>query len=219
MALEHNADAAFVGPWGVRGDAGATLRAALVRPGNSRIFPGSHLTAHASRRMQHSCVGRSVSVAFLMPVCDPPTNERVGHKTSPRSVTAVQTRTALMTGRYPYNTGLMEYGHGVEEERSAVPASFHMLPRLLKQAPVPYRTYHVGKVQLVRRRPPAAPLFPPSSCRHPSPPRTYCLTISIAADAVLLPRRRWLLCWLLRWVLCWVLCCPAAPSGTWCVPK
>ena len=50
------------------------------------------------------------------------------------------TRTALMTGRYPYNTGLMEYGKVISEERSAVPLSFQMLPKLLTQhAPTPYK--------------------------------------------------------------------------------
>ena len=50
------------------------------------------------------------------------------------------TRAALMTGRYPYNTGMMNYGHssGHEEERTAVPLSFSMLPKLLKRAPIPY---------------------------------------------------------------------------------
>ena len=45
-----------------------------------------------------------------------------------------------MTGRYPYNTGLMEYGKVISEERSAVPLSFQMLPKLLTQhAPTPYK--------------------------------------------------------------------------------
>eukprot|EP00937_MAST-01D_sp_MAST-1D-sp2_P005476 g5476.t1 len=54
------------------------------------------------------------------------------------------TRTALMTGRYPYNTGMMKYGHasGFEEERTAVPLSFSMLPKLLAQAPTPF--WHLG---------------------------------------------------------------------------
>ena len=57
------------------------------------------------------------------------------------------TRTALLTGRYPYNAGLNEYNQrGVEEERSAVPLSFHMLPKILKEyAPIPYRTHMLGK--------------------------------------------------------------------------
>ena len=42
------------------------------------------------------------------------------------------TRTAIMTGRYPYNTGMMDYNHGVQEERSAVPLAFDMLPKVLK---------------------------------------------------------------------------------------
>ena len=54
------------------------------------------------------------------------------------------TRTALLTGRYTYNTGMMEYNHGVEEERSAVPVSFAMLPKLLKTQG--YRTHMLGKV-------------------------------------------------------------------------
>ena len=33
-------------------------------------------------------------------------------------------RTALLTGRYPYNTGLNEYNNPTEEERSAVPSSW-----------------------------------------------------------------------------------------------
>ena len=55
------------------------------------------------------------------------------------------TRAALMTGRYPYNVGMNQYNHGVEEERSAVPSSFAMLPKILKQAPVPYATHMLGK--------------------------------------------------------------------------
>jgi arylsulfatase I/J len=58
------------------------------------------------------------------------------------------TRTALLTGRYTYNTGMMDYNHGVEEERSAVPSSFAMLPKLLKQAPIPYKTHMLGKWHL-----------------------------------------------------------------------
>ena len=55
------------------------------------------------------------------------------------------TRTALLTGRYTYNTGMMEYNApGVEEERSAVPVSFAMLPKLLKTQG--YRTHMLGKV-------------------------------------------------------------------------
>jgi arylsulfatase A-like enzyme len=57
-------------------------------------------------------------------------------------------RTALLTGRYPSNTGLNEYNHGTEEERSAVPVSFQMLPKLLKQAPTPYATHMLGKWHL-----------------------------------------------------------------------
>ena len=52
-----------------------------------------------------------------------------------------------MTGRYPYNAGLMQYNHGVEEERSAVPAAFDMLPRLLKTAG--YKSHMLGKWHLV----------------------------------------------------------------------
>jgi len=55
-------------------------------------------------------------------------------------------RTALMTGRYPYNTGMTDYGHVVAEERSAVPIAFHMLPRLLSTHN--YRSYHLGKWHL-----------------------------------------------------------------------
>jgi arylsulfatase A-like enzyme len=59
------------------------------------------------------------------------------------------TRTAVMTGRYPYNTGMMQYGHGLAEELSAVPAAFSFLPAMLKQhAPAPYRTAHLGKWHL-----------------------------------------------------------------------
>ena len=62
-------------------------------------------------------------------------------------------RAALMTGRYPYNTGMMNYGHGqpkdkYREELSAVPTAFPMLPAMLKHAPVPYATHHVGKWHL-----------------------------------------------------------------------
>ena len=40
---------------------------------------------------------------------------------------------------------MMKYGHGLEEERSAVPLAFDMLPTLLKRAPVPYSTRMLGK--------------------------------------------------------------------------
>jgi arylsulfatase A-like enzyme len=30
------------------------------------------------------------------------------------------TRAALMTGRFPYNVGMNQYNHGVQEERSSV---------------------------------------------------------------------------------------------------
>ena len=56
------------------------------------------------------------------------------------------TRTALLTGRFPYNTGLMRYNHGVEEERSAVPTAFAMLPKLLKTAG--YKSHMLGKWHL-----------------------------------------------------------------------
>ena len=63
------------------------------------------------------------------------------------------TRAALMTGRYPYNTGMMNYGHGkgFEEERSAVPLSFSMLPKLLSRAPTPYVSHWLGKVCAAQR--------------------------------------------------------------------
>jgi arylsulfatase A-like enzyme len=56
------------------------------------------------------------------------------------------TRTAVMTGRYPYNTGMMKYGHGLSEELSAVPSAFEFVPAMLKKhAPIPYQTHHLGK--------------------------------------------------------------------------
>ena len=58
------------------------------------------------------------------------------------------TRAAIMTGRYPYNTGMNDYNHGIEEERSSVPVSFDMLPKLLKNAPTPYATHMLGKWHL-----------------------------------------------------------------------
>ena len=56
------------------------------------------------------------------------------------------TRSAAMTGRYPYNLGMMQYGHGLDEERSAVPTTFSFVPKMLKEyAPIPYQTHHLGK--------------------------------------------------------------------------
>lgn len=58
------------------------------------------------------------------------------------------TRAALLTGRYAYNVGMNDYGGGsaYREERSAVPSSFSMLPRLLKTTG--YITHQVGKWHL-----------------------------------------------------------------------
>lgn len=58
----------------------------------------------------------------------------------------------ILAGRYPYNTGMNDYNHGVEEERSSVPVSFAMLPKLLKNAPTPYMTHMLGKCTALSHR-------------------------------------------------------------------
>jgi arylsulfatase A-like enzyme len=44
---------------------------------------------------------------------------------------------------------MMDYNHGVQEERSAVPLAFDMLPKVLKTTGH-YQTHMLGKWHLVR---------------------------------------------------------------------
>ena len=60
-------------------------------------------------------------------------------------------RASLLTGRYAFHTGMNEYnqhvnGTKVAEERSAVPASFDLLPKML--APAGYVSHMLGKWHL-----------------------------------------------------------------------